>query len=221
MFQKCCTQHNLKAARLFSTSAADLILFVRLDLEWLACPTIEPLQWKALARSTSVQKANPQKAGPLHNAPTGQPLQLAQTSRTTMLKLASVRLCAEQEERSAKLLNRAGSCLSAANCLWQSCWPHFRGLPLAFPLYLILPSFLYYNPPLPSFQSHFAFSVIAVFFLPIFSHLPFSLHSCAVSAPHARPGHLVILCCFWYSEVQHQHMIQHQIDRTMSRLRPS
>lgn len=206
MFQKCCTQHNLKAARLFSTSAADLILFVRLDLEWLACPTIEPLQWKALARSTSVQKANPQKAGPLHNAPTGQPLQLAQTSRTTMLKLASVRLCAEQEERSAKLLNRAGSCLSAANCLWQSCWPHFRGLPLAFPLYLILPSFLYYNPPLPSFQSHFAFSVIAVFFLP-YSRICL-LVCIPVQSVHPMPDQVTLLFCVvfdilkystWYS----------------------
>lgn len=72
---------------------------VRLDLEWLPCPTIEPVQWIALAWSTSVQKANPQKAGPLHNAPTGQPLQLAQTGPATMVLLqrASVR----ERERSA------------------------------------------------------------------------------------------------------------------------
>lgn len=129
----------------------------------VGCPTIEPLQWIALSWSTSVQKANPQKAGPLHNAPTGQPLQLAPTSRTTIVlqKLASVRLHAEQKERSAKLLNQADSCMKAANCLWQSCWPHLKGLPLTFPLYLILSCLLYlsvsfflFSHTLPSLSRH-------------------------------------------------------------------
>lgn len=169
---------------------------VQLDLEWLACPTIEPLQWIALARSTSVQEANPQKAGPLHNARTGQPLTLAQTSHTTMqpLTLASAWPHAEQREgRTAKLLRWADSCLSAVNCLWQSRWPHFRGLSPGFP---------------PLSDTHVFLTVITPPHLP---PLPPSSHACLpfycirlsvciplLSAPHAWPGYPVILSCCWH-----------------------
>lgn len=165
----------------------------------MSCPTVEPLQWIALAWSTSVQKANPQKARPSHNAPTGQPLQLAQTSPTTMvsLKLASVRLCAEQKESSAKLLNRADYLDSrASNCLWPCCWPHFRSFPMAFfplsysLLFLILPP-----PPIcqsPFFSITLSFLPLITVFFFLLSHLSCSLWQVT----------LLFFVVFWYSEVK-------------------
>lgn len=182
-----CIQPNIDATCVFYFCCWPYSV-VQLGSEWLACSAIEPLQWIALAWSTSVQKANPQKAGLLHNAPTGQLLQLAQTSRTTMvpLKLASVGL-------HVKLLYWSDSCLSAVRCLWKSCWPRFRRPP-GFPLYRILCFFFYYTlhssaSLLLSLQSHciFFFSSLIYLFSCIFILVCVPL----LSASHVWPAHFV------------------------------
>ncbi|MEQ2245735.1 hypothetical protein ILYODFUR_030993 [Ilyodon furcidens] len=101
-----------------------------------------------LARSTSVQNAL------LHNAPIGLPLQLAQTSHTTMVSLQPPigRLQAMQKESSAEPLYQADSCLSSPELKW----PHFRHLPCGIPSLFNSHSFLYY-PSLCPFISVLSF----------------------------------------------------------------